>query len=670
MSSRKITGVIKKHMLWSLLLIPFLLIMTLHLFTVSFTAGIIAAIYVLIYSIVSFASYHFREKSVVNSLINFAMSWDGINSSLLTRLSLPCAYFDTSGKIVWYNDSFSNVTGENIDTSDSIYDLFSDITPDITEFADTDEQECFFIYNDCFYRAVLNKINYTEDDNSIIVLYLYDETLLNEYRTKIEDEDIVMGLLYIDDYEETLKDCDDLQRSLLAALIERQISKNLQMLDGVYRKMEKDRYFFIFRHKYINILKENKFSILSDVRNVKVGVEDIHVTISIGLGIHADSYAKRYDYARAAIDLAVGRGGDQAVIKDGDAISYYGGNNLQKDINTKVRARVKANALNELMLAADQIYIMGHKGADVDSFGASIGIHMIARSLKRNSKIILSKNDTESIKPILNEVLANPLYNGIFIEPEDSLHTITTGTLLIVVDVNKPALTECPDLIKATKNIVVIDHHRQSEDKIQNPVLSYIEPFASSASEMITEFFQYINNGIIPNSLEADTLYSGIMIDTNNFTVQTSPRTFEAVTYLRRSSTDIARIRKRFRCEPEEYMARAQAISSATVFADHYAITAIPSHTTGNVPVIGAKVANSLLEMNNIRASFVLSEYKSRVHISARSIDDTNVQIIMEKLGGGGHSTVSAAQLDTTIEDAEAQLKEVLTTMINEGELK
>ncbi len=669
MSSKKITGVIKKHLLWSLLLIPFLLIMTLHLFTVSITAGIIAAIYVLIYSIVSFSSYYFREKSVVNSLINFAMSWDGINSTLLTRLSLPCAYSDISGKIIWYNDSFNNVVGENITTSDCIFELFPEITPDIAAFDENNEQECFFVYNDSFYRAVLNKIDHTADDTSIVVLYLYDESSLNEYRTKIEDEDIVMGLLYIDDYEETLKDCDDLQRSLLAALIERQISKNLQMLDGVYRKMEKDRYFFIFRHKYINILKENKFSILSDVRNVKVGVEDIHVTISIGLGIHADSYTKRYEYARAAIDLAVGRGGDQAVIKDGDSITYYGGNNLQKDVNTRVRARVKANALNELMLAADQIYIMGHKGADIDSFGASIGIHMIARSLKRNSKIILSKNDTESIKPILNEFMANPLYNGIFIEPAESRHSITTGTLLVIVDVNKPALTECPELIDAAKSIVVIDHHRQTGDKIPNPVLSYIEPFASSASEMVTEFFQYINNGIHPNSLEADTLYSGIMVDTNNFTVQTSPRTFEAVTYLRRSSNDIARIRKRFRCEPEEYMVRAQAISSATVFADYYAITAIPSQATGNIPVIGAKVANSLLEMKNIRASFVLSEYRSRVHISARSIDDTNVQIIMEKLGGGGHSTVSAAQLDTNIENAEAQLKEVLTTMIKEGEL-
>ena len=533
---------------------------------------------------------------------------------------------------------------------------------------------------DEYFFARCSRVIYNNDDienlslfdgsDTIVSLHLYDESQLNEYREMIEDEDIIMGLLYIDDYEESLRDCEELQRSLLTALIERQIAKNMQMIDGVYKKMEKDRYFIIFRHKYLQVLKENKFKILEDVRNVKVANNDVHLTISIGLGVHADSYAKKYDYARAAIDLAIGRGGDQAVIKDGEDINYYGGNNLQKDINTRVRARVKANALNELIVSADQTYIMGHIGCDIDSFGAAVGIYSIARNLKRTAKIVLAHDDRASIQATLDEYKNKSDYNGFIIDKNEAIYNITADTLLVIVDVNKPSLVECPELLTMTHNIVVIDHHRQTGDRIKNQILSYIEPFASSTSEMVTEFFQYINGGIRPNSLEADTLYSGIMVDTNNFTVQTSPRTFEAVTYLRRSSNDISRIRKRFRCDPEEYMTRAQAISNAKVFADYYAITTVPSNATGNIPVIGAKVANSLLEMKNIKASFVLSEYKSRIQISARSIDDANVQLIMEKLGGGGHSTVAAAQLDMSLSEAVAALKEVITNMIKEGDLK
>lgn len=692
MNQNKVTGVLKRHLVWPLILIPLLVIMTVHLLITDITSGIYAAVYVLVYSVIALILYYFNKRAVMANIINYAMSYNKFNKLLMEELDLPTAYLDASGSLIWYNNAFFNVAGDNAELTKHISLIFSNISkdcfpicsPDSEADASLAQKEYLFSFGDRFFRAVLNQTsihNYDFADDienlslfdgsdTIVSLHLYDESQLNEYREMIEDEDIIMGLLYIDDYEESLRDCEELQRSLLTALIERQIAKNMQMIDGVYKKMEKDRYFIIFRHKYLQVLKENKFKILEDVRNVKVANNDVHLTISIGLGVHADSYTKKYDYARAAIDLAIGRGGDQAVIKDGEDINYYGGNNLQKDINTRVRARVKANALNELIVSADQTYIMGHIGCDIDSFGAAVGIYSIARNLKRTAKIVLAHDDRASIQATLDEYKNKSDYNGFIIDKNEAIYNITADTLLVIVDVNKPSLVECPELLTMTHNIVVIDHHRQTGDRIKNQILSYIEPFASSTSEMVTEFFQYINGGIRPNSLEADTLYSGIMVDTNNFTVQTSPRTFEAVTYLRRSSNDISRIRKRFRCDPEEYMTRAQAISNAKVFADYYAITTVPSNATGNIPVIGAKVANSLLEMKNIKASFVLSEYKSRIQISARSIDDANVQLIMEKLGGGGHSTVAAAQLDMSLSEAVAALKEVITNMIKEGDLK
>ncbi len=692
MNQNKVTGVLKRHLIWPLILIPLLVIMTVHLFITDITSGIYAAVYVLVYSLIALILYYFNKRAVMANIINYAMSYNKFNKLLMEELDLPTAYLDASGYLIWYNNAFFNVAGDNAELKKHISLVFPDISkncfpicsPDNEADTCVSSQEYLFSFGDRFFRAVLNQTsihNYDFADDienlslfdgsdTIVSLHLYDESQLNEYREMIEDEDIIMGLLYIDDYEESLRDCEELQCSLLTALIERQIAKNMLLIDGVYKKMEKDRYFLIFRHKYLQVLKENKFKILEDVRNVKVANNDVHLTISIGLGVHADSYNKKYDYARAAIDLAIGRGGDQAVIKDGEDIIYYGGNNLQKDINTRVRARVKANALNELIVSADQTYIMGHIGCDIDSFGAAVGIYSIARNLKRTAKIVLAHDDRASIQTTLDEYKNKADYNGFIIDKNEAMYNITADTLLVIVDVNKPSLVECPELLTMTHNIVVIDHHRQTGDRIKNQILSYIEPFASSTCEMVTEFFQYINGGIRPNSLEADTLYSGIMVDTNNFTVQTSPRTFEAVTYLRRSSNDISRIRKRFRCDPEEYMVRAQAVSNAKVFADYYAITTIPSNATGNIPVIGAKVANSLLEMKNIKASFVLSEYKSRIQISARSIDDANVQLIMEKLGGGGHSTVAAAQLDMSLSEAVAALKEVITNMIKEGDLK
>lgn len=689
-NNKKIAGALKVHLMWPMILIPLLVIMTIHLYFTDITAGMYASAYLAVYIIAAVILYNFNRASVMSNIINYAQGYNTAQKHLINTMDVPYAHIDSSGNIIWFNDKFGTLTATDNNSQTSIFSIFPQITTDILpEHNDNISNglpviEKHIEYNEQYLRIVikrldLHELDFAEDEenlslfrgsDTIFALYVYDETEIINYMSKLEDQDIVIGLLYIDNYEDSLAGCDEIQRSLLMALVEREISKYIQTLDGIYRKSEKDRYFIVFQHKYLNIAHKNKFKLLEDVRNVTVGSDDTHVTISIGLGLHADSYTKCYEYARTAIDLALGRGGDQAVIKDGENIIYYGGKSIQKDNNTRVRARVKAHALHELMLTSDQIFIMGHTNCDIDSFGSSIGIYRIARSIEKKAQIVLDPDDISSIRPMLTRYQNSSYYDELTINPSEAINKITADSLLVIVDVNRAAITQCPELINKTGNIIVIDHHRQTDDRISDQTLSYIEPFASSASEMVTEFFQYIGDGIRPRPLEADTLYAGIMVDTNNFTVQTNVRTFEAVAYLKRNGADITRVRKTFRSEPSEYMLRAHAVSNAEIYRNSFAITYIPpAHVTGNPSVIGAKVANSLLDMDNIKASFVLSEHKSRIHINARSIDEVNVQVIMEKLGGGGHLSVAATQLDCSLEEAMNKLKAVLDNMIKEGDI-
>lgn len=690
MNKKNITGALKVHVMWPVLLIPFLLIMVLQLYSVDISAGVIGTIYLVVYSIIALILYNFNHSSIMCNIINYAKGYNMAQKYLLDTMDIPYAHLDIKGNIIWCNEQFRTLIGYNYENVSNVADIFPEITIESLP-ASADEgnivpsTEYQLNYEQLHLRARINRLDlhefdFAEDEinlslfknsDTLFSLYIYDETELVGYINKLEDQDAVIGLLYIDNYEDSLAGCDEIQRSLLMALVERQIAKYIQELDGIYRKIEKDRYFFIFQHKYLEVVQNNKFSILEAVRNVTVGNDDFHVSISIGLGIHAESYTKRYEYARTAIDLALGRGGDQAVVKAGDNIVYYGGKSIQKDSNTRVRARVKAHALNELMLAAEQIYIMGHCNGDIDSFGASIGIFRIAKALERKAIIVIDPNETYSIRPMLDRFESNPYYEDMIIDCAEAEANITPNTLLVVVDVNHASRTQCPVLCEKTNNIVVIDHHRQNEKRIDNQVLSYIEPFASSSSEMVTEFFQYIGDGITPKPLEADTLYAGIMVDTNNFTTQTNVRTFEAVAYLKRNGADVTRVRKIFRSSPSDYLACANVVSNSSVYMEHFAIATIAaSDQIANSSLIAAKSANMLLEMGNIKASFVLSENNSKVHISARSIDEANVQIIMEKLGGGGHVSSAATQLECSLEEALQQLKDTLDTMIKEGDIE
>ena len=456
---------------------------------------------------------------------------------------------------------------------------------------------------------------------------------------------------------------------MLTALIDRKISKYISGMNGIVKKMEKDKYFFVIKQQYMARIQEERFSILEDVKTVNIG-NDMAVTLSIGIGMNGDSYSQNYDYARTSIDMALGRGGDQAVVKDADKIQYYGGKAQQMEKTTRVKARVKAHALRELMENKDRLLIMGHRLADIDSFGAAIGIYRIAMSMNKKANIVVNEV-TSSVRPMMDRFIGNGEYpEDMFLKGPQAQELVDPGTMLVVVDVNRPSITDEPSLLRMVKTIVVLDHHRTSSEIIDNAVLSYVEPYASSACEMVAEVLQYIADGIRVRPAEADAMYAGIVIDTQNFTNQTGVRTFEAAAFLRRNGADITRVRKLFRENMRDYQAKAEAVRAAEVYMDAFAISVCPAEGLDSPTIIGAQAANELLEIRGIKASVVLTDYNGTIYFSARSIDEVNVQVMMEKLGGGGHRTIAGAQMQkVSIEEAKERLKEVIRQMVEEGQV-
>ena len=477
------------------------------------------------------------------------------------------------------------------------------------------------------------------------------------------------SLVYIDNYEEALDSIEDVKRSLLSALIDRKVNEYFSKVDALVRKIEKDKYFVVFKYKYLNVLEEDKFSLIEDVKSVKVGNE-MAVTLSIGVGIQGESYNTNYEYSRMAIDLALGRGGDQVVVRKGEDIFYYGGKSKTVEKNPRVKARIKAHALRETLQSRENVMIMGHNISDVDSFGAAIGIYCAAKVLNKKAQIVLNEV-TSSLRPLKECFAPEKGYpEDLFINSERAMETINRNTLVMVVDTNRPNYTECPQLLERGNAIVVFDHHRQGNEVIKNPILSYIEPYASSTCEMISEVLQYFTENIKLEPAEADCIYAGILIDTNNFMTKTGVRTFEAAAYLRRCGADVTRVRKLLRNDMNSYKARAEVVRHAEVYKGAFAISVCPGKMESPT-IVGAQAADELLNIIGIKASFVLTEYQGKIFISSRSIDEINVQLIMEKLGGGGHLNVAGAQLiNCTLSEAKRALQETIDHMLEEGEIE
>ena len=657
-----------------------LVFMCVALYFIDYKSAVIASITVAVVILIEFFIYFFTKKSVTPMLFRFAQEQGQIQKELLRELAVPYALLDTDGKILWGNNQFVDAIGDG--SRKRIRKNISVFFPAVGTDALSMEGEFTMEleYNEVQYNALMKRItfdNVFEDEDSVvapkgeslIALYLFDVTELKRYKKENEEQKLVAGLLYIDNYDEVMDNTEEVRHSLVDALVDRRINMYLATIDAICKKLEKDKYLFVCQQKYLSQMKDTKFALLNEVKSINVGNE-IPITLSIGIGADTNNFAEAYEYARVAIGLALGRGGDQAVVKYGDKISYFGGQSTGTEKSTRVKARVKAQAFKELLINKDTVIIMGHKRPDADSFGAAVGVYRLVKTLNKNAHIVINEV-TSAIRPVINGFSGNSVYgDDMIITSEEAINFANGNTLVVVVDVNRPSMTECEELLSLAKSVVVFDHHRQTNEIIENATLSYIEPYASSACEMVSEMLQYIDEKVKVRPLEADAMYAGIVIDTDNFLTKTGVRTFEAASYLRRCGADVVRVRKMFRSDMYSYKQLAEGVINSEVYLGAFAISQVQPDDSDAPTVVAAKVANDLLNVEGIRASFVMTEKAGVVYISARSVDDLNVQVIMEKLGGGGHANIAGAQLNnSSIELARIQIKELLSNMYAEGDI-
>ena len=673
----RLKGQLRMYMQWPLIMTILLLAMNIWMYMTDQKAGLTMTVFVIIYVVIVGLLYFYNRSLILADLIQFSTQYKGIQNTLLKELTVPYAIILEDGHILWKNDRFSEI----VDGREKfIQKVIPELNKGIFPKDDETRSELEITYKERDYQVELRRISlegFSESERMLqipkekeyfIALYMRDVTELNSYIRENEDQRLIAGLIYIDNYDEVMESVEEVRQSLLVALIDRKINKYINDVDGIVKKLENDKYFFVVKKESYRKFEADRFSLLEEVKQVNIG-NARSATLSIGLGLNTATYALSYNYARMAIDLALARGGDQAVIKDCKGITYFGGKKEQTAKNTRVKARVKAEALREFIVAKDQVIVMGHKISDPDSFGACMGIYRAAVALEKKAHIVINDVST-SIKPLYDEIAQSSVYGkDIFLTSGEALDYISDSAMVVVVDTNKPQMTECPELLKRSKTIAVLDHHRQSSTVIDNAVLSYIEPYSSSTCEMVAEVLQYIVDDIKVPSIEADCLYAGIMIDTRNFMNRTGVRTFEAAAYLRRCGADITRVRKMFRDDMESYRAKAEAMRMAEAYREQYAIAECPSDIASPT-VLAAQTANELLDINGIKASFVLTVYDGRIFLSARSIDEVNVQIIAEKLGGGGHINSAGAQFEhTNVKEAIEALKVTIDQMIEEGDI-
>ncbi len=678
----RLKGHIKSYIQYSIYLGVLLLVIDLAMFLIDIRAGLFLGGYTLVYFAITLSLYFYNKPIIINELVSFATEYGQIQKKLLRDMDLPYALLDDSGKVVWTNTAFEELVHQPKGYRKSFTALFPTITRDkLPDEEGMDEAQYELKYEDGEYVVKFKKISLREMaehsdmieaqgyNGYLIAVYFYDETALHIALQEVDDQSLAVGMIYLDNYEEALESVEEVRRSLLIALIDRKVNKYILAIDGICKKLEKDKYLVIMRKKAVRQLQESRFDLLEEVKTVNIGNE-MAVTISIGVGLDGLSYAQNYEFARNAIDLALGRGGDQAVIKTPESITYFGGKSQQVEKNTRVKARVKAHALREIITGKDTVLVMGHRMPDSDSFGAAVGIYRVAQALGRRAHIVLNES-TAAIAPMVDLFKNNPEYDEeMIISSAQAIERAGNNCVLVVVDVNKPSITECPDLIHCCKSVVVLDHHRQGTETIENATLSYVEPYASSASEMVSEILQYTYDNIKIRSEEADCLYSGIMVDTNNFMTKTGVRTFEAAAFLRRNGADVTRVRKLFREDALAYKAKADAVSQAEIYKQYFAISVCTAEDSPNPTIIGAQAANELLNIKGVKASFVLTDYQGKIYISARSIDEVNVQIIMEKMGGGGHLSTAACQMENCgIIEAIGALKDTIDTMLENHEI-
>ncbi len=656
--------------------IPFILgavlaVLDILIFILNWPSGLLILAFLVGYFAMLVYLYMENRSIMTKEMVRFAAEYEHVENRVLQQMVHAYAILDGSMRVLWRNGAFDTLVGEAVLRKKNLTQALPQLRREALPHDDNliripvtweDRNLTAHIRRVSLAGLASGSVLLGEEgmQESVYLLCLTDDTAVRIAVQEVDDQSMVAGFVYIDNYEEAVEPLEEVKRSLLVALIDRQVSKYILSFDGICSKIEKDKFLIIVRKHQMRQIMESQFSLLEDVKKVNIGNE-MAITLSIGVGMDGLTYAQNYEFARNAVDIALGRGGDQAAVKTPGNVRYFGGKTQQAEKNTRVRARVKAEALKEIIRAKDSVFIMGHKNGDPDSFGAAIGIYRICRTLNKRAYIVLNERST-SLRSVLTLFENNPEYaDHPIITSEFALTAVTSNSALVVVDVNQPARTECPELLEMCKSIVVLDHHRAGKDVIENATLSYVEPYASSACEMVSEILQYVGENIRIRPEEADAIYGGIVVDTNNFVGKAGVRTFEAAAFLRRNGADVTRVRKLFRDNVAEYKAKADTVSQAEIYRDVYAFSVCRAEGLESPTVVGAQAANELLDIRGIKASFVFTEYQNKVFISARSIDEVNVQVILEKIGGGGHMNIAGGQLEgVTVEEAMEQVKNAI----------
>ena len=653
---------LQKYIQWTVLAaVLFVVFAAVIYFAGPYRAGAAVACALLGVLIMAILYFSFNN-SITRALTDFALSTEAEHAKLARELDVPYVILEENGKIIWKNQRFTDVFASEGKS------MIADILPELDPATLTkSRKQIVCIYRDRKYRVELRPTKI--DDVPKLAVFFYDETELRNLIKKFDDNIAVVGLIYLDNYEEAMESVEEVKRSLLIALVDRKVSKYIGDLDGVVKKLEKDKYLFFLKKMYLEQIETTRFDLLEEVKTVNIGNE-MSITASIGVGLGSDTLSGNYEFARKAIDMALARGGDQAVVKDEESVRYFGGKSQSVEKSTRVKARVKAQAFKEIIDSCDRLLIMGHKMMDIDCLGSAVGIWRMANTFGKKAHILISEVSS-SIRPTMERFRSGDYPEDMFISNAQAMDLVTEETVLVVVDVNRPSFTGAPELLDIVQDVVVFDHHRQGTENIGHAILSYIEPYASSTCEMVSEIVQYISDKVRLKAPEADAMYAGIMIDTYNFTNQTGVRTFEAAAFLRKSGADVTRVRKLFRDDYTDYRAKADAIHGAEIYRDAFAITECKSDGLESPTIVGAQAANELLDISGVKASLVFTEYEGKVFISARSIDEVNVQVMMERLGGGGHRSIAGAQLTgVSVEDAMKTAKAVIDDMITKGEME
>lgn len=607
-----------------------------------------------------------RSKEWNKYIQDLALDIDEVNKKAILNLPIPLCILEFDGSITWYNTKFHEMNEEEDTLGMNIESLVKNI--DLRKVLNENKEMYTNInYKDREYTIVYNVIKSEQEEKSkyLMMLYWLDKTDYLELENKYNNEKNVIALIQVDAYEEVLQSAPEERRPLINVDIDKTLAYLESTCNGALKKTSNDKYILILNNQELQKLEADKFSILDTIREINQE-NNLPVTISIGIGIDGKTINENIKLANGALDLALGRGGDQAVIKTKDKSVFYGGKSKAVEKKTKVKSRLIGHALREIVLESKNIYIMGHKYPDMDAMGSAVGIYDICKACNKQANIVLD-NSNDSIDEFVKRLKDNEYYSDIFISKDDAIKNCTKDTLVIVVDTHRPSFTECPELTMISDKVVVIDHHRRGVEFINDTVLLFHETYVSSTCEMVTELVQYMEDDVKINKLTAEGLMAGICLDTKNFAFKTGVRTFEAASYLKKKGADTIEVKKLFNSTLIDFVTKAEIIQSAKVI-DEKICLAYSKAEVSNINIIVAQAADELLNIKDVEASFVLGKTKSgTIFVSARSLGSINVHVLMEKLGGGGHIDIAGAQIeDTSLEEGYNKVLDIINKYLEE----